>query len=43
VTDGDGRVTLFFDTANATSGATFALFVTPQNGATVYLTDIVVP
>jgi hypothetical protein len=43
ITDATGRVTLFFDTANATSGATFALFVTPQNGATVYLTDIVVP
>ncbi len=41
ITDLTGRVVLFFDTEGAVG--TFALFVTPQNGATVYLTDITVP
>lgn len=43
VTDQDGHVTLFFDTNGLDPGSVFALFVTPQNGATVYLTDITVP
>lgn len=38
VTDLSGRVVLFFDTAVAPG--TYALFVTPENGATEYLTDI---
>lgn len=38
VTDWAGRVVLFFDTAGLQG--TYALFVTPENGATVYLTDI---
>ena len=41
MTDLDGDVVLFFDTAGLVG--TFALFVTPENGATVYLTDIELP
>ena len=40
VTDLDGGATLFFDTA--VELGTYALFVTPENGATEYLTDIVI-
>ena len=38
VTDANGTAVLFFDTAAALG--TYALFVTPENGATEYLTDI---
>lgn len=38
VTDLDGGAVLFFDTADLVG--TFALFVTPENGATEYLADI---
>lgn len=43
-TDHEGNVVLFFDADNkSVTPGTYALFVTPEHGASVYLSDITVP